>query len=62
MSRGWAIRDKNRQVGQHKTTAKIVLDPGNRAFLTGYDSENVLEIGKGDIGRSRGDKLVESYM
>jgi putative transposase len=24
---------------------------GNRAFLTGYDGENVLEIGKGDIGR-----------
>ena len=55
-------RQKNRQVGQHKTTAKIALDPGNRAFLTGYDGENVLEIGKGDIGRSRGDKLVESYM
>lgn len=29
----------------------IALDPGNRAFLTGYDGENVLEIGKGDIGR-----------
>ena len=62
-TRGWAYQDKkNRQVGQHKTTAKIALDPGNRAFLTGYDGENVLEIGKGDIGRSRGDKLVESYM
>ena len=29
----------------------IALDPGNRTFLTGYDGENVLEIGKGDIGR-----------
>ncbi|MFP4409866.1 RNA-guided endonuclease TnpB family protein [Coleofasciculus sp.] len=29
----------------------IALDPGNRAFLTGYDGENVLEIGQGDIGR-----------
>ncbi|NMG19636.1 hypothetical protein DP116_09230 [Brasilonema bromeliae SPC951] len=25
----------------------IALDPGNRTFLTGYDGENVLEIGKG---------------
>lgn len=29
----------------------IALDPGNRAFLTGSDGENVLEIGRGDIGR-----------
>lgn len=29
----------------------IALDPGNRVFLTGYDGENILEIGKGDIGR-----------
>lgn len=29
----------------------IALDPGNRTFLTGYDGENILEIGKGDIGR-----------
>jgi len=29
----------------------IALDPGNRTFITGYDGENVLEIGKGDIGR-----------
>lgn len=28
----------------------IALDPGNRTFLTGYDGENILEIGKGDIG------------
>ena len=29
----------------------IALDPGIRSFLTGYDGENILEIGKGDIGR-----------
>jgi len=29
----------------------IALDPGNRTFLTGFDGETVLEIGKGDIGR-----------
>ncbi len=29
----------------------IALDPGNRTFLTGYDGENILEIGGGDIGR-----------
>jgi putative transposase len=29
----------------------IALDPGNRTFLTGFDGENILEIGKGDIGR-----------
>lgn len=29
----------------------IALDPGNRAFLTGYDGEHVLEVGQGDIGR-----------
>jgi putative transposase len=29
----------------------IFLDPGVRTMLTGYDSENILEIGKGDIGR-----------
>ncbi len=29
----------------------IAFDPGNRTFLTGYDGENILEIGKGDIGR-----------
>lgn len=29
----------------------IALDPGNRTFLTGFDGENVLEMGKGDIGR-----------
>lgn len=29
----------------------IALDPGIRTFLTGYDGESVLEIGKGDIER-----------
>ncbi len=29
----------------------IAFDPGNRTFLTGYDGENILEIGSGDIGR-----------
>lgn len=29
----------------------IALDPGNRAFLTGYDGETLLEVGKNDIGR-----------
>ncbi len=29
----------------------IAFDPGIRTFLTGYDGENILEIGKGDIGR-----------
>lgn len=29
----------------------IALDPGIRTFLTGYDSEKVIEIGSGDIGR-----------
>lgn len=41
-------------VEEVKTTGSsrvIALDPGNRTFLTGFDGENVLEIGKGDIGR-----------
>ena len=29
----------------------IALDPGVRTFLTGYDGETVLEVGKKDIGR-----------
>ncbi|MDJ0747315.1 MAG: transposase [Xenococcaceae cyanobacterium MO_167.B27] len=29
----------------------IALDPGSRAFVTGYDGETVLEVGKKDIGR-----------
>jgi putative transposase len=29
----------------------IALDPGVRTFLTGYDGETVLEVGKGDIER-----------
>ncbi|MGE5656311.1 MAG: RNA-guided endonuclease InsQ/TnpB family protein [Actinomycetota bacterium] len=39
---------------EEKTTSKdgvIALDPGNRAFLTGYDGRSVLEVGQGDIGR-----------
>lgn len=34
------------------TTSKVIaLDPGNRTFLTGFDGETILEIGKNDIGR-----------
>lgn len=34
------------------THAKVIaLDPGIRTFLTGYDGESILEIGKGDIKR-----------
>ena len=29
----------------------IALDPGSRTFITGYDGEAVLEVGKKDIGR-----------
>ena len=29
----------------------IALDPGIRTFLTGYDGETILEVGKKDIGR-----------
>jgi putative transposase len=29
----------------------IALDPGNRSFLTGYDGESLLDVGKNDIGR-----------
>lgn len=29
----------------------IALDPGSRTFLTGFDGETVLEVGKKDIGR-----------
>jgi putative transposase len=39
------------EVSQTGSDKVIALDPGNRTFLTGYDGENVLEIGKGDIGR-----------
>jgi putative transposase len=34
-----------------KSNAAIALDPGIRTFLTGYDSQKVIEIGSGDIGR-----------
>lgn len=33
------------------TDKVIALDPGNRTFLTGFDGETILEIGKNDIGR-----------
>jgi transposase len=37
---------------QQLVPIKLLLSTcGNRAFLTGYDGENVLEIGKGDLGR-----------
>jgi putative transposase len=29
----------------------IALDPGIRTFMTGFDGQNVLELGRGDIGR-----------
>jgi len=29
----------------------IALDPGVRTFMTGFDGQNVIELGKGDIGR-----------
>jgi putative transposase len=34
-----------------KESRVIALDPGSRAFITGYDGETVLEVGKKDIGR-----------
>ncbi len=34
-----------------KESKVIALDPGSRAFITGYDGETVLEVGKKDIGR-----------
>lgn len=42
----------------------IALDPGVRTFMTGYDGENIIEVGKADIGRiyrlcSHLDKLVQ---
>ncbi|MGK7879684.1 MAG: RNA-guided endonuclease InsQ/TnpB family protein [Crocosphaera sp.] len=40
-----------RDINSTKCNKVIALDPGNRAFLTGYDGENVLEVGKKDIGR-----------
>jgi putative transposase len=29
----------------------LVIDPGVRTFLTGFDGQSFLEVGKGDIGR-----------
>ncbi|NJK65632.1 MAG: transposase [Microcoleus sp. SU_5_3] len=34
-----------------RANSAIALDPGIRTFLTGYDSQKVIEIGSGDIGR-----------
>ncbi len=34
-----------------KKSKVIALDPGSRTFVTGYDGEVVLEVGKKDIGR-----------
>lgn len=40
-----------REVSTTRSDKVIAFDPGVRAFLTGYDGESILEIGKGDIGR-----------
>lgn len=40
-----------RDVTENRSDRVIAFDPGVRTFLTGYDGENILEIGKGDIGR-----------
>ena len=45
----------------------IAFDPGNRTFLTGYDGENILEIGSGDIGHITRlclhlDKLISTHV
>jgi putative transposase len=34
-----------------KSELAIALDPGVRTFMTGFDGSEILEIGKGDIGR-----------
>lgn len=36
---------------QSESEGVIFLDPGVRAFLTGFDGQSFIEIGKGDIGR-----------
>jgi putative transposase len=36
---------------QSESNLAIALDPGVRTFLTGFDGSNIVEIGKGDIGR-----------
>ena len=67
------VRDRQRwfavfptYVEETKTESSkvIALDPGVRTFLTGYDSESILEFGKADIGRiqrlcSHLDKLMK---
>jgi len=40
-----------RETESNQSEKVIALDPGNRTFLTGYDGETVLEVGKKDIGR-----------
>jgi putative transposase len=40
-----------REMNLSSHSSVIALDPGNRAFLTGYDGEIILEVGKKDIGR-----------
>lgn len=49
---------------QTNSNKVIALDPGVRTFMTGYDGEIIIEIGKADIGRiyrlcSHLDKLVQ---
>jgi putative transposase len=39
------------QKSENQSNKLIALDPGVRSFLTGYDSEQVIEIGGGDLGR-----------
>jgi putative transposase len=36
---------------ESESSLAIALDPGVRTFLTGFDGSNIIEIGKGDIGR-----------
>jgi putative transposase len=40
-----------REMDSSNNQKVIALDPGSRAFLTGYDGEIILEVGKKDIGR-----------
>jgi putative transposase len=36
---------------ENQSNKLIALDPGVRSFLTGFDSEKIIEIGGGDMGR-----------
>lgn len=40
-----------RKIDSTNNQKVMALDPGNRTFLTGYDGEIILEVGKKDIGR-----------